>query len=100
MAVYVYKGEECQLIDALMLDTHLAAGWSVTKNDADPDPDPDPDPEPDPEPEQAESVIEETEKALKDAIKDKIENLTGKRPGNRSTLESLEKTLAELEGGE
>lgn len=88
MAVYVYKGEECQLIDALMLDTHLAAGWSVTKNDAEPGPEP------------AENVIEETERALKDAIKDKIENLTGRRPGNRSTLESLEKTLAELEGGE
>lgn len=86
MAVYVYKGEECQLIDALMLDTHLAAGWSVTKNDSEPEP--------------SGNVIEETEKALKDALKDKIENLTGERPGNRSTLESLEKKLAELEGGE
>lgn len=88
MAVYIYKGEECQLIDALLLDAHLASGWSVTKNDAEPEPEP------------AESVIEATEKSLKDAIKDKIESLTGKRPGNRSTLESLEKTLAELEGGE
>ena len=88
MAVYVYKGDECELIDALTLDTYLLSGWSVTKGKAEP------------EPEIKESVIEETEKALKDAIKDKIEQLTGKRPGNRSTLESLEKTLAELEGGE
>lgn len=92
MAVYVYKDGEEQLIEAHMLDQHLTSGWSVTNDTEEPGPEPEPEPE--------EGAIEETEKALKDAIKDKIETMTGRRPGNRSTLESLEKTLKEIEGEE